>query len=180
MAHAPETLSGWQRAAIDTTIACAQTALAGAEQLLRLNIDAARRALEQHAQAVRALLGTSDPAELMRLRSRLAQQTMEQAASYAQEVYELVRETQAQLAQHAEQQLSGLNDDLARRADESATPGAEVAVAAVRSSIAASAAVMENLNRATQQFADLSQATIRAAATNLGRVGEPQAPGRRA
>jgi nitrogen-specific signal transduction histidine kinase len=159
MVQAPEKLSGWQRAAIDTTIACAQTALAGAEQLLRLNIDAA--------------------AELMRLRSRLAQQTMEQAAAYAQEVYELVRETQSQLAQHAERQLAGLNDDLARRSDEGASPGAEVAVAAVRSSIAASAAVMENLNRATQQFADLSQATIRAAATNLGRVGEPQAPGPR-
>jgi phasin family protein len=86
MAQASEQLAGWQKAAIDTTIACTQAALAGAEQLLRLNLEAARTALEQHAQATRALLGTTDPDELMRLRSRLVQQTMHQAATYAQNV----------------------------------------------------------------------------------------------
>src|SRR4051812_24137212 len=85
MAQAPEHLSGWQRAAIDTSIACAQAALAGAEQLLRLNMEAARTALEQQAQVARALLGTADHAELMRIRSRLAQQTMQQVAAYAQD-----------------------------------------------------------------------------------------------
>src|SRR6184192_3300707 len=77
MAQAPEQFSAWQRAAIDSTIACAQAALSGAEQLLRLNLVAARTALEQHAQAARELLATSDAQELMRLRSRLAQQTMQ-------------------------------------------------------------------------------------------------------
>jgi phasin family protein len=175
MAQASEQLSGWQKAAIDTTIACAQAALAGAEQLLRLNLEAARTALEQQAQATRALLGTTDPDELMRLRSRLVQQTMQQTATYAQEVYELVSATQAQLAQHTERQLAGINDDLVARAQQS-IPGAEVTVAAVKSSLAASAAVMENLNRATRQFADLSEATIRAAAMNIAKAAEPRSP----
>jgi len=47
-----------------------------------------------------------------------------------------------------------------------------VAVAAVKSSLAASAAMMENLNRATRQFADLSEATIRAAAANMVKAAE--------
>jgi phasin family protein len=175
MAQASEQLAGWQKAAIDTTIACTQAALAGAEQLLRLNLEAARTALEQHAQATRALLGTTDPDELMRLRSRLVQQTMHQAATYAQNVYELVSATQAQFAQHTERQLAGFNEALMARA-ERAAPGAEVTVAAVKSSLAASAAVMENLNRATRQFADLSEATIRAAATNIAKAAEPRSP----
>jgi phasin family protein len=167
MAQAPEQLSGWQRAAIDTTIACAQTALAGAEQLLSLNLEAARTALEQHAEATRALLGATDAHELQRLRGRLAQQTMQQAAAYAREVYELVSETRTQLARHAERQMAGFGDDLLRRTAQAgpAAPGAEVAVAAVRSSLDASAAMVENLSRATRQFADVSEATIRAAAT---------------
>src|SRR4051812_18974901 len=118
MAQGPEQLAGWQKAAIDTSIACAQAALAGAEQLLQLNLDAARTALEQHAQATRALLGTTDPQELMRLRSRLAQQTMQQAASYAQDVYDLVSATHAQFAQHTERQLAGFNEDLVTRAEQ--------------------------------------------------------------
>jgi phasin family protein len=176
MSQAPEQLAGWQRAAIDTTIACAQSALAGAEQLLRLNLEAARTALEQHGQAARALLGTSDPQDLMRLRTRLAQQSMQQAAAYAQDVYDLVSATQAQLAQHVQRQLAGFGEDLVRRAGEDGQ-GAEVAVAAVKSSLAASAAMMENLNRATRQFADLSEATIRAAAKNMARSAEASAAG---
>jgi phasin family protein len=174
MAQATEPLSAWQRAAIDTSIACAQAALAGSEQLLRLNLEAARTALEQHAQAARELLATGDPQELMRLRSRLAQQTMQQAAAYAQDVYELVSETQAQFAQHAERQFARFNDELLARAEQAGqgAPGAEVAVAAVKSSLAASAAMMDNLNRATQQFADLSQATIRAATANMTKQAE--------
>ena len=169
MAQASEPLSAWQRAAIDTSIACAQAALAGAEQLLRLNLEAARTALEQHAEAARELLGTSDPQELMRLRSRLAQQSIQQAAAYAQDVYELVSATQAQFAQHTERQFARFNEEMLARAEHTdpVAPGAEVAVAAVKSSLAASAAVMENLNRATKQFADLSEATIRAAAANM-------------
>jgi phasin family protein len=179
MAQAPEQLAGWQNAAIDTTIACAQAALAGAEQLLRLNLEAARTALEQHAHATRALLGTSDPEELMKLRSRLVQQTMQQAASYAQDVYDLVNATHAQLAQHAERQLAGFNQDLLTRAEQAtdSAPGAAVTVAAVKSSLAASAAMMDNLNRATRQFADLSEATIRAAAANVAKAAEARPTG---
>jgi phasin family protein len=179
MSQAPEQLAGWQRAAIDTTIACAQSALAGAEELLRLNLEAARAALDQHAQAARALLGTSDPQDLIRLRTRLAQQSMQQAAAYAQDVYELVSATQAQLAQHVQRQLAGFGEDLVERAEQGgrAAPGAEVAVAAVKSSLAASAAMMENLNRATRQFADLSEATIRAAAMNMARSAEARSAG---
>ena len=172
MAQATEQLSVWQKAAIDATIGCAQAALTGAEQLLRLNLDAARAALEQHAEAARALLGTSDPQELMRLRSRLAQQTMQQAAAYAQSVYEVVSQTQAQLAQQAEQQFARFIDDALKRAQQAGNPGAEVTVAAVQSSLAASAAVMDNLNRATKQFADISEATIRAAAANMVKSAE--------
>jgi phasin family protein len=179
MAHAPEQFSAWQRAAIDTTIACAQAALTGAEQLLRLNLDAARTALEQHAQSARELLAAGDAQELIRLRSRLAQQSMQQAAEYAQNVYELVSHTQAQLARQAEQQFERFSEDVLKPAQQAGQggPGSEVAVAAVKSSLAASAAMMDNLNRATKQFADLSEATIRAAAANMVKAAEARSAG---
>jgi phasin family protein len=162
MALTPEHLSGWQKAAIDSTIACTQAALAGAEDLLRLNLQAARTALEQHAQVARALLGTTDPQALMQVRSRLAQQAMQETAAYAQEAHEILAATVAQLSQHAERQRAVFGDASAA-ATEPAPAGANVTVAAVKSSLAASAAMIDSLDRATRQFADLSNAAISAA-----------------
>lgn len=171
MAQVSEPLSTWQRSALDAALAYAQTALASAEQLLLLNLEAARKALEQHGQAARDLLETTDADELMRLRSRLAQSSMQQTAAYAQNIYELVSQAQAQLARLAEQQFSRVNDDMLKRAEQEA-PGSDLAAAAVRSSLQASAAMMENLNRATRQFADLSEASIRAATANMVSMSE--------
>jgi phasin family protein len=169
MAQIPEQLSAWQKVAIDATIAYAQATLASAEQLLRLNLEAARAALEQQAQAARDLLSSEDPQELLNLRSRLAEASMQRTASYAQDVYELVSQTQAQLARLAEQQWSHVNERALQResAGQQEVPGAEVAMAAVKSSLAASAAMMDNLDRATRQFADLSEASIRAVTANM-------------
>jgi hypothetical protein len=104
---------------------------------------------------------------------------MQQTASYAQNVYELVSQTQAQFAGLAEQQLSRINEDLVKRAEHAgqSAPGAEVAVAAVKSSLAASAAMMDNLSRATKQFADLSEATIRTATANMVKQAESRSGG---
>jgi len=169
MVQVPEQLSAWQRAALDATIAYAQATLAGAEQLLRLNLEAARAALEQQAQAARDLLSAEDPQELLKLRSRLAQTSMQRTASYAQNIYELVSQTQAQLASLAQEQWSQANEKALQRAKQAGRelPGAEVAMAAVKSSLAASAAMVDNLDRATRQFADLSEASIRAATANM-------------
>src|SRR5262252_4646905 len=80
MAQIPEQLSAWQKVAIDSSIAYAQATLASAEQLLRLNLEAARASLEQQAQAARDLLSSEDPQELLKLRSRLAEASMQRTA----------------------------------------------------------------------------------------------------
>ena len=174
MAQAPEHISGWQRAALDSTIACAQAALEGAEDLLRLNLGAARVALEQHARVMRALLATTDPQELVRVRSRLAQEAVQQTASYAQEAHEILAATLAQLSQHAERQRAAFGGPAWRGEPEPA--GANVTVAAVKSSLAASAAMIDNLDRATRQFAEISNAAMNTAALNGVRAGRDAHP----
>ena len=46
-------------------------------------------------------------------------------------------------------------------------PGAEMQSAALKSTLAASSAMMESLNQATRQFAELSEATMKAAAAQM-------------
>lgn len=169
MANPTDTLAAWQKAALDATIACTQTTLAGAEQLFKLNLDTARKALEQQTQTARELLGVTDPQQLTAVRAKVAQQGLQQSAAYANSIYEIVSQTQAQLSKLAEDQFSQLNQNFAKGAESLGVgaPGSEVATAALKSSMAASNALLEGINRAAKQFQELSESSIKAATANM-------------
>ncbi|OGA32460.1 MAG: hypothetical protein A3F75_08405 [Betaproteobacteria bacterium RIFCSPLOWO2_12_FULL_64_23] len=173
MANPNEQLAAWQKAALESTLTYAQASIASAEQLLKLNLDAARNSLEQAGKNTRELLSISDPQELLQLRSKIAQANMQQTASYAQNIYEIVSQTQALLTKLNEEQFSRLNQEAAAGAGQlsKGTPGAEAASATVKSTLAATNAMMDNLNRATKQFAELSEASIKAATAGMFNTG---------
>lgn len=174
MANPQEQLAAWQKAALESTLSYAQASIASAEQLLKLNLDAARNALEQAGKNTQELLAISDPQELVELRAKIAQANLQQTASYAQNIYEIVSQSQALLAKLGEEQYSRLNKEAAAGAEQlsKGAPGADVAAATVKSTLAASNAMMDNLNRATKQFAELSEANIKAATAGMFKSGK--------
>lgn len=169
MANPNEQLAAWQKTALESTLTYAQASLATAEQLLKLNLDAARTSLEQAGKNTRELLSISDPKELAQLRSKIAQTNMQQTASYAQNIYEIVSQTQALLSKLGEEQYSRLNQEASASAEQlsKGAPGADIAAATIKSTLAATNAMMDNLNRATKQFAELSEASIKAATAGM-------------
>ena len=169
MASPQEQLAAWQKAALESTLSYAQASIASAEQMLKLNLDAARNSLEQASKNTRELLSISDPQELVQLRTKIAQANMQQTASYAQNIYEIVSQTQALLTKLGEEQYSRLNKEAAAGAEQLAkgAPGADATAAAVKSTLAATNAMMDNLNRATKQFAELSESSIKAATAGM-------------
>jgi len=169
MANPDEQLAAWQKAALESTLTYAQASISGAEQLLRLNLDAARHSLEQAGKNTRELLAISDPQELLQLRTKIAQANMQQSASYAQNIYEIVSQTQALLTKLGEEQYSRLNQEASAGAEQlgKSVPGADATVAAVKSTLAATNAMMDSLNRAAKQFAELSEANIKAATAGM-------------
>jgi phasin family protein len=169
MANPQEQLAAWQKAALESTLTYAQASLSSAEQLLKLNLDAARNSLEQAGKNTRELLSISDPKELVQLRTKIAQANLQQTASYAQNIYEVVSQTQALLTKLNEEQFSRLNKEAAAGAEKRSkgAPGADFAATTVKSTLAATNAMMDNLNRATKQFAELSEASIKAATAGM-------------
>lgn len=169
MTNPQEQLAAWQKAALESTLSFAQASISSSEQLLKLNLDAARNALDQAGKNTQDLLSISDPQELAQLRTKIAQTNMQQTASYAQNIYEIVSHSQALLTQLVEAQFSRLNQDAAAGAEQltKGVPGADVAAATVKSTVAATNAMMDNLNRATKQFAELSDASIKAATAGM-------------
>jgi len=173
MANPQEQIAAWQKAVLESTLSYAQASIASAEQLLKLNLEAARNSLEQAGKNTRELLAVSDAQDLVQLRAKIAQANMQQSASYAQNIYEIVSQTQALLSKLGEEQVSRLKKEATAGAEQLAkdAPGAEIAAAAVKSTLDASNAMMDNLNRATKQFAELSEANIKAATAGMFNIG---------
>jgi phasin family protein len=169
MTNPTQQMAAWNQAAYESAMNYARASLASAEQLLRLNLDTARATLDQASRATRELMSISDPQQFMQVRAKLAQTNMQQAASYAQGVYEIVSQTQQQLAKVFEEQLTRASKDMAAGAGAlgKGAPGAEMQSAALKSTLAATSAMMESLNQATRQFAELSDATMKAAAAQM-------------
>jgi phasin family protein len=173
MTNPQEQLASWQKAALESTLTYAKASITSAEQLLNLNLEAARNSLEQAGKNTRELLAIKDPQELEQLRAKIAQTNMQQTATYAQNIYEIVSQTQALLTKLAEDQFSRLNKEASFGAEHlgKGAPGADIAAATVKSTLAATNAMMENLNRATKQFAELSEASIKTATAGMFKPG---------
>jgi phasin family protein len=169
MTQPTEQLAAWNQAAYEAAMSYARASLASAEQLLTLNLDTARATLDQAAKATRDLMSSNDPQQLMALRTQLAQTNMQQAAAYAQSVYEIVSQTQSHLGKLFEEQMGRLTREMAAGAESlgKGAPGSEVSSAALKSTFAATSAMLESLNQATRQFAELSETTMKAAAAQM-------------
>ena len=169
MSEPTDPFAAWQKAALDATFACVQQAIVGTEQLFKLNVDTARNVLDQQTKAAVELLSIGDPQQLLAARNRLAQANMQQSAVYAQTVYGILSQAQSQMAKVAEEQFARLNEQMIEGAKSlgSVAPGSAVSVAVLKSSLAASAAIMEDLNRATDQFKQFSEASLKAATAKM-------------
>lgn len=167
-------LADWQKAAIDASLASARSALESAEQLMRLNLATARATLEQQTQAAQEILAVKDPQQLEALRAKLAQTSMQNSANYAHAIYEIVNESQARLTKLAQDQMSQLSEGTSKAtaAMGQGAPGADVAANALKSTMAASNSVLESLRKASQQFAELSEANMKAVTSSMFNGGK--------
>jgi phasin family protein len=174
MTQPPDQIAAWNQAAYDAAMSYARASLASAEQLLTLNLETARATLDQAAKATRELMASGDPQQLLAVRTRLAQTNMQQAATYAQSVYEIVSQTQSHLGKLFEDQLGKLTREMAASAETlgKGAAGTEVSSAALKSTFAATSAMIESLNQATRQFAELSEATMKAATAQMVKTAE--------
>jgi phasin family protein len=169
MTQPTDQIAAWNQAAYEAAMSYARASLASAEQLLTLNLETARATLDQAAKATRELMSSNDPQQLMAMRTQLAQTNMQQAAAYAQSVYEIVSQTQAHLGKLFEQQMSRLTREAAAGAEPlgKGAPGSDASSAALKSTFAATSAMLESLNQATRQFAELSETTMKAATAQM-------------
>lgn len=167
MYQTPEQLIALNRSNIDAALLFAGVALQSVEKLVGLQIETAKAALADSADSVRALATVKEPKDLVTLRDRMLQPTLEKASAYARTVYDVAVSTQSELNKLFEAQIADYNKSVVSVLDNAATnapAGAEFAVAALRSAVGSANMAFDNMSKVAKQFADITEANVAAAA----------------
>jgi len=162
----PEQLAKSNKANVEAFLTLANTAFASAERFAALNLNTARSFLEDGMVNVKTLLGAKDMQDLMGLQTTLAQPTVEKAIAYSRNVYEISSQTQEEVSKIIESQFAEVNKNVASALDnaaKSAPAGSDVAVAAVKSAIAAANSAYDSMSKAAKQVAEIAETNMAAA-----------------
>ena len=164
----PEQFASANKATVDSLLSLANTALASAERIAALNLNTARSVIEDSVSGAKAMMGAKDVQEALSIQASLTQPNVEKAVAYSRSVYEISAQTQEELSKMVEGQFGDFQKTVAGlldKAAKSAPAGSDVAVAAVKSAIAAATSAFDKMNKAAKQVAEITEANV-AAATN--------------
>jgi len=117
----------------------------------------------KHAKTV---VAAKDVQELTEIQTTSVQPSTEKAAAYGRTIYSVVAETQAELSKFFEVRFADANKNLTSALDKavkSAPAGSDVAVAAVKSALAAANQAYDAFSKATKQVTEATEATMSAA-----------------
>jgi len=164
----PEQIASANKAGVEAALGLASTQFAALERLSALNFSAAKTAFEEGLGRAKALLNAKDAQEVFSLNAAASQPTLEKAIAYSRSVYEVSAQAQGEIAKFVEARIAEFNKNLVGILDKvskSAPAGSDVAVAAVKSALAAASTAYDSLNKVAKQATEIAEANFTAAAT---------------
>jgi len=183
MYNATEQFAEINKAGYDNAVKLASLSLEKAERLTKLNLQAAKIALEQGVFSANAVAGVKDVQQLFTLRTKLAEAGVQNALGYSRGVYEIASEAQADFSALAEEAWASYTKGVAawvEKAAKNAPAGSDVAVTALKSTVAATTAAFDQLSKATKQVVSFTDASMRAATATAAHASKSAPKGRKA
>ena len=175
----PEQFAAANKASVDALFTIAQAQFSAFERLSALNFNTTKTAFEDSVNQAKALMSVKDAQELVNLSATSAQPALEKAIAYSRNVYEVATQTQAEVTKLAETQAAEMNKTVASLMDKlskNAPAGSDVAVAAVKSAMAAANSAYDSFTKVVKQATDMAEANVTAAtATVVKQAGKKKA-----
>jgi len=162
----PEQIQAANKANVEALLAVANAQFAAFEKLATINADAVKSAFEDSIANTRALLGAKDVQEFVSLQNTFAQPAVEKALSYSRSLYQVATEANAEFSKVAERRVAEWNENfvgLLDKVSKNAPAGSDVAVAAVKSMLAAGNSAYDNLTKIAKQATEIAEANVTAA-----------------
>ena len=107
--------------------------------------------------------------EFVAVRAKLTEAGVQNALGYSRGVYQIASEAQADFSALAEEAWAAYTKGFAAwvdKATKNAPAGSDVAVTALKSTVAATTAAFDQFSKATKQVVSFADASVRAAAAN--------------
>ena len=161
-------LSEMSRAGFDTAARLTRISMDNAERVISLQLQYAKGTLEQASAAAKAASGAKDVQELLSVRTHSAENAVEWLMNYSRSFYDVASETQSELSKLAEERMSSFQQAVTESVEQAAKAspgGSDVAVAAIKSSLAATTAAFDSFTKAAKNVASYTDAGIHAGAT---------------
>jgi phasin family protein len=165
-------LADISRNTMDTAARLTRISLDSAERTMAIQLEYAKGALTQATHTARAVAQAKDVEQLATLRSRIAENALENIVGYSRSLYEVASEAQAELSKLAEERMASYQRAVVEAVDQAtrSAPGAsDVAVAAMKSTMAATTAAFDTFNKAARQVASYADAGVKAAGNSKSR-----------
>ena len=162
---ATEQFGNFSKSAIDAAMKFATASFTNAERVIALNLEATKVSLGETAKNAKSFAAIKDAQELNSLGTKTAETGVEFLMGYSKNFYEISTAAQAQYTALVEERVNVFQQSVAETLDKvskSAPAGSDVAVTALKSSMAASTAAMDNFSKAAKQitaFADTAYKT---------------------
>ena len=175
MYNATEQFADINKAGYDNAVKLASLSLEKAERFTKLNLQAAKVALEQGVYTANAVAGIKDVQELAAVRAKLTEAGVQNALGYSRGVYQIASEAQADFSELAEAAWASYTKNVAawvEKASKNAPAGSDFAVTAMKSTVAATTAAFDQFSKATKQVVSYADASVRAASANAANVAK--------
>ena len=160
------------RAAAETAARATQISLDSAERAIALQLEYTKGALAQAALNAKAASQVQDVQGLLGLPSRIAESAMENFMGYSRSFYEIASEAQSEYSRLAEERMAAFQAVMAESVEQaarSAPGGSDVAVAALKSQLAATTAAFDSFTKAARNLASYADAGVKAASNGKSR-----------
>lgn len=162
----PEQITSVNKSGAEIFLSLAHANFAAFEKLSALNFNATKSAFEDAVNHAKALMNVKDVQELVTINVAAAQPTLEKAIAYSRNVYEVTSASQAAITRVVEGQAGEFNRNVVGFLDtvvKNAPAGSDVAVAAVKSALAAANSAYDNLTKVAKQATEIAEANFAAA-----------------
>ena len=162
----PNPISDIARTSVDTAAKLSRISMDSAERAITVQLEYAKGAMAQAALTAQAVSQAKDVQELMSLRTRIAENTLENLMGYSRSLYEVASEAQAEYSRLAEERMAEFQRSVTATVEEaarSAPGGGDVAAAAIKSQLAAATAAFDSLAKAAKQAVSYAEAGVKAA-----------------
>src|SRR5688572_7317881 len=164
--NASNPVSELGRAAVESAARATRISMDSAERAFAVQLEYAKGAVKQATLNVRAVTQAKDVQELLALRTRIAENAVENLMGYSRSLYEVASEAQSEYSRLAEERMARFQQavsETVEQAARSAPAGGDLAVAAIRSQLAATTAAFDSFSKAAKHVASFTDAGVKAA-----------------